>query len=175
MDQFFEQEQEFSNHTGTDADVESMKSIKLSKQNTFEILKEPRVLEKKKLPDLCGIPDTGNKRSLTVEKALRAISCIKVIERRTTRLPVAVCRELNKDLEIITNSIFELEIKVTHAEAKSGALETTAHNIQNIVMTEEVSREDQPRRVNKRSLNLRTAINTAAFATLIHSTEERNA
>lgn len=88
---------------------------------------------------------------------------------------MAVCRELNKDLEIITNSIFELEVKVTHAEAKSGALETIAHNIQNIVKTEEVSREDQPRRVNKRRLNLRTAIKTAAFATLIQSTEERNA
>lgn len=117
----------------------------------------------------------GNKRSLTVEKALRAISCIKVIERRTTRLPVAVCRELHKDLEIITNSIFELDVKVIHAEAKSEALETTTHNIQNILMTEEVSREDKPRRVNQRRLNLRTAIKTAAFATLIHSTEERNA
>lgn len=89
---------------------------------------------------------------------------------------MAVCRELNKDLEIITTSIFELEVKVTHAEAKSGALETTAHNIQNILMTEEVSREDKPRRVNQRRLNLlRTAIKTAAFATLIQSTEERNA
>lgn len=46
IDEYFDQEQEFSDYAGTDADVESMKSIQLSKQNAFEILKEPTVLEK---------------------------------------------------------------------------------------------------------------------------------
>lgn len=40
MDAFFDQEQEFLDHAGTDADVESMKSIKISKQNAIEILKD---------------------------------------------------------------------------------------------------------------------------------------
>lgn len=89
---------------------------------------------------------------MTVEKSPKGICFIKVIQKRTITLPATVCRQLNKNLEIITNSILELYVKVIYVEKKSEALVTTAQNMHNTVMTMKVSREVQLRKNKPKKL-----------------------
>lgn len=82
---------------------------------------------KQELIARCDAPELDKKRSMTVEKALRAICYIGDLEKRTTRFPTMVCRQLDKVLEIISRSIVELEVRVQHAQAKNEVVENNAN------------------------------------------------
>lgn len=80
---------------------------------------------------MCDAPKLGKSLSNTVDKALRAISYIRVTEKIMTRLPTMVCRGMDTCLEIILRSIVELEMKSQYAEAKVEALEGKKQNKKN--------------------------------------------
>lgn len=70
------------------------------------------------------------------------MSYILVIQKRKTRHPTMVCKEMDKCLEIISRSIVELEVKLQHAEAKVEVLEGLTQN-KKTTSEEEIIGEDE--------------------------------
>lgn len=90
-----------------------------NKEAAKEILADPKVTQlKTQLREMCDIPDMGKMRTVTMDRAMTAIQLITIIQRRTTRIPTEVNKELDTAVKVIMESIAELEARVIHAEAK---------------------------------------------------------
>lgn len=90
----------------------------------LEVLSDESVQElRDEVIKLCDAPEIAKKRKLETVRAIRAIEYAKLILARSTRTPASVRHEVVGMLEVIENTVLELEAKVQHAEGKNEVLE----------------------------------------------------
>lgn len=133
---------------------------------------------------LCKAPEIAKKRHQATEKAIRAIEYAKVVMIRSTRTPAAIRREVNKMMEVITNSLMELEANLHHAEAKAEVLEHITDNLKsnppdcqqtqnaNRATNEETYEEDET--PTKAPVNLARAIRSATSTIIVKGSQDRD-
>lgn len=120
---------------------------KTNKEVAEEILSDPKLSQmKQQLIDLCDIPDLGKMRTVIVDRAMSAVQLLTFLQRRTSRIPAEVNKEMDGAIKVIIESIQELESRVQHAEAKVQLYDEMRLKGQFQTNTTEVRREQQATR-----------------------------
>lgn len=148
-------------------DVDSQKSIeKTENKETEDIRKE--------LVRRCKSSEVSKRTSPEVERGMLAISYIKSIAAKSTKIPAATRRAIEQVLQIVINSLMELETRAVHAEAKVVVMEQVP--VQGMTIHEE--REINEEQVSKETSVAKTyarALQEATATVIVQAKEERTA
>lgn len=159
----------------TDSDVDSAKT---RPNKETPVLQDTEVTRLKgDLITLCDIPDGTKRRSLELERAMMAISYIKMIQSKSTKIPVSTCKAIDQALQVVINSLTEIELRATHAEAKAEALEIVTETRVTQPTEKETSTLPAQKATKKTSVahTYAQAVTAATATVIIQATEERTA
>lgn len=155
----------------------SKEDEKTNKEVAKEILADPKLHHmKQQLMDLCDAPDLGKMRTLMMERGMAAVQLLTYLQRRTTRIPAEVNKEMDGAIKVIVDSFVEMETRVHHAEARlqvydemklTGQLRTQ--------QVEEDKPEQQVRRERQTTHSYAQAVQNATSTLIIQSVNRNTA
>lgn len=134
---------------------------------------------KQQLLETCDKPELGRKRSEDVEKAVKALNYLQVLQHRCRRLPASTSKGIDRCVEIVYQQIVEMEVKIQAADARIEILETYCRP--GMITTTQgkdlaaVSGEVDERTQTRTPRGYAEAVKAATSTLIVQATEDRDA
>lgn len=163
----------------TDEEAETdVDNVTIKQNKDTPVVQDTEVIQLKgELITLCNTPDIIKRRSLEMEKAMMAISYIKMIQSKSTKIPASTKEAIDQALQVVINSLTEIELRATHAEAKAEALETVTEKREAQPMEEKTESPPVQMAIKKTAVahTYAQAVKAATATIIIQATEDRSA